>query len=389
MRNVLILSVSQALALSGITIVALLGGILGAELSPSPVLTTFPVASMVVGLAMFTLPAAFLMKAVGRKAGFIAAAMMASLAALLAGYAIDQSSFLLLCVGTFFIGAQGAFAQQYRFAATESVEPSRSGRAVSFVLLGGIAAGFIGPEIAVRARGLMPGTAYMGSFIALAGVYGLAAVALSFYRNQEPPPQIKNSGRRLRQIAAQPTYRLAVLAAMVSYGMMTFVMTATPLHLSNAHDYSLGITSNILKSHFAAMYIPSLFTGYFIDRIGLQRVMIGGALTLLASGIVGVGANSLPGYYLALILLGLGWNFLFVSATVLLTQTYTASERFRSQALNDFLVFGVQAAASLSAGAVLQLANWETINMIGIGLVLATIGLLVRGRKTFLVAQAA
>ncbi len=385
MRNVFTLSLAQALAMSGIPIVVLLGGILGAELAPTPILTTFPVAIMVVGLALFTLPAAFFMRAFGRKIGFTSAAAMAGLAALLAGYAVSVSSFTLLCLATFLIGAHGAFVQQYRFAATESVEPARSGRAVSFVLLGGIAAGLLGPEIAVRASELFPGTLYMGSFVVMAAVYGLTVIVLLFYQEQgQLTLKARESGRSLREVAAQPTYRMAVFTAAVSYGVMTFVMTATPVHLSGTYGYPLGTTSNILKSHIAAMYVPSLFTGYLIDRLGLQRVMLGGALILLASGIVGVGAASLPAYYTALILLGLGWNFLFVSATVLLTQTYAPGERFRAQALNDFLVFGIQATASLSAGAVLQLASWEMVNLIGIGLIVLTVVLLFRSRDMLL-----
>jgi MFS family permease len=323
MRNAIVLSITQALAMSGIPIVVLLGGILGSALAPSPVLTTLPVAIMVVGVAVSTLPAAFLMQRVGRKPGFVGAALLAGLAALLAGYAVQIGSFVLLCAGTFLVGVQGAFLQQYRFAAMENVTPEQSGRAVSLVLLGGIVAAFLGPELAVRASAWMPGTTYMGSFLAMAGLYGLAALALSFYGEQKGSvEQIVTTGRSLREVASQPDYRLAVLSAAVSYGVMTFVMTATPVHLSSAHGYSLGATSNVIKSHIAAMYIPSLFTGYLIDRFGLQRIMLSGALTLLASAIFGVGATSLPGYYTALILLGLGWNFLFVGATVLLTRTY-------------------------------------------------------------------
>lgn len=388
MRNVIVLSIAQALAMSGIPIVVLLGGILGAELAPSPILTTFPVAIMVVGLALSTLPAAFLMRRIGRKPGFIGAALLAGFAALLAGYAVQQSSFTLFCIATFFIGSHSAFVQQYRFAATESVEPERTGRAVSFVLLGGIAAGFLGPEIAVQASELFPRVLYSGSFLVMAGIYVLAAIILLFYREVKKLELAAGEmSRPLREVAAQPSYRLAVFTALVSYGVMTFVMTATPVHLSGTYGYPLGTTSNVLKSHIAAMYIPSLFTGFLIDRLGLRRVMVGGALILLASGMVGFGADTLPAYYLALILLGLGWNFLFVSATVLLTQTYTPGERFRAQALNDFVVFSSQATASLSAGAVLELASWGMINVIGIAMIVLTLGLLLGSRKLPLLAQ--
>jgi len=390
MQNVLVLSIAQALAMAGIPIVVLLGGIIGAELAPSPILTTFPVAVMVVGLAVFTLPAAFLMKAVGRRIGFVSAAALAGLAALLAAYAVQQESFLLLCTATFFIGVNGAFVQQYRFAATESVDPAQSGRAVSTVLLGGIAAGFLGPEIAVRASGMFAATQYMGSFIVMSGIYALAAVVLLFYREQgRLVIAAGEEGRPLREVAAQPAYRLAVFSAAVSYGVMTFVMTATPVHLAGAHGYSLGTTSNIIKSHIAAMYIPSLFTGALIDRFGLPRVMVGGGALLFGSGLVGVSAATLPAYYLALILLGLGWNLLFVGATVLLTRTYSPGERFRSQALNDFIVFGVQATASLSAGAALELAGWGVVNIIGMGLVIMTLVLLASRRGSIRAAAAA
>jgi MFS family permease len=388
MRNVVVLSLAQALSMAGIPIVVLLGGIIGTELAPTPILTTFPVAIMVVGLALFALPAAFLMKAGGRKVGVVSAALMAGVAALAAAFAVSEQSFVLLCTATFFVGAQGAFVRQYRFAATESVEPAQSGRAVSFVLLGGIAAGFLGPEIAVRSSGLISSTEYMGSFVVMAGIYFLAAIVLLFYHEQgQLVIAATDQARPLREVTAQPRYRLAVFAAAVSYGVMTFVMTATPVHLASAHGYSLGTTSNILKSHIVAMYAPSLITGSLIDRFGLSRVMISGGSLLLASGLVGVGAANQPAYFLALILLGLGWNFLFVGATVLLTKTYAPSERFRSQALNDFLVFGVQATASLSAGAALELASWEAINIMGIALVLLMLAVLFRNRHRVLQEQ--
>lgn len=315
---------------------------------------------------------------------------MAGSAALLAGYAVQISSFFLLCLATFMVGVQGAFLQQYRFAAIESVPPDQAGRAVSFVLLGGIVAAFLGPELAVRASEWIPGTTYRGSFLAMALLYGAAAIALIFYQEGNKTIQeVAKGGRSLRVVASQPAYQLAVLTAAASYGVMTFVMTATPVHLSAAHGFSLGTTSNVIKSHIAAMYIPSLFTGYLIDRLGLHRIMVSGALILLVSGVIGATAENLPAYYAALMLLGLGWNFLFVGATVLLTRTYTPVERFRAQALNDFSVFGVRATASLSAGAVLQLAGWSVVNVIGFSLLLITLGLFIRSRRILQVGATA
>jgi MFS family permease len=220
----------------------------------------------------------------------------------------------------------------------------------------------------------------------MATLFGLNVITLILYKEKGGSVEtVESTGRTLREVASQPTYQLAVLSAAVSYGVMTFVMTATPVHLSGAHGYDLGTTSNVIKSHIAAMYIPSLFTGFLIDRLGLQRVVLGGALILLASGLIGVSAGGLPAYYAALILLGLGWNFMFVGATVLLTRTYTPGERFRAQALNDFTVFSVQATASLSAGAVLQLAGWDVVNIIGFSLLIFTLTFIVRGRKQIMV----
>jgi MFS family permease len=367
-RNIPILSVSQALASCGPAILVLLGGIIGAEIAPRPTLATLPMALMVVGTAIFTIPAAMIMKAIGRRRGFTGAAIMAGLAALLLAYATSQENFLLFCIGTVFIGANGAFMVQYRFAASESVAPQFAGKAVSFTLLGGVAAGFLGPEIVKWSKDWLPAAGlYVGSFVSLAILYALAALNLSFLKDILLLGfEDQQAERPLIEIVSQPTYQVAVLAAVVAYGVMVFVMTAAPIQMHNLSGFSLNQTALVIQSHIIAMYLPSLATGVLLERLGLLRVMLMGVASLMASVSVGFFSLGFAGYWATLVLLGLGWNFLFVGATVLLTRSYLPGERFKAQATNDFAVFGVQALGSLSAGTILFVAGWETLTLVTI-----------------------
>jgi MFS family permease len=225
-RNVAILSVSQALALCGGSMVILLGGIIGSAMAPNPALATLPMAMMVVGIALFAVPAALLMKRIGRKRGFILAMATGTLAALGAAYAVTAANYLLFCAAALFIGGNFAFAQQYRFAAAESADRQHAGRAVAFVLLGGVVAGILGPQVARLASGWLPVT-YAGSFLALAGLYAAGTVTLLFFRN--PPAQAETKAepeRHLRAIVTQPGYLAAMWAGLAAYGVMGFIMTS-------------------------------------------------------------------------------------------------------------------------------------------------------------------
>lgn len=381
-RNIGILALALALSQSGPPIVVLLGGIAGVELAPSPSLATLPIALLVVGVAIFVIPASLIMRKVGRRRGFMMAVMLAAVGALLAAFALAIDSFLLFCVSTLLLGMNGAFVQQYRFAAVESVEQAYAGRAVSFVLVGGIVAAFLGPEIAKRTQGMLDANIHSGAFVVLAGLYLLAFVLLFFLEDiQVTIASDSKKGRPLGEIARQKNFLIAIMAGAVSYGAMTFVMTATPLQMKGVSGFDLSATAWVIQSHIIAMYLPSLFSGVLIEKLGLFRVMLSGAIILLASTFVGLSSSALNQYWLALVLLGLGWNFLFVGATVLLTHTYAASERFKTQAANDFLVFGVQATASFSAGSVLFFSGWERINLIGFSAVMAALLVLVIQRK--------
>ncbi len=378
-RNVAVLAVCQAMSLSGISAIVLLGGMIGAELAPSPAWATLPVSVSVVGVALSSAPSALLMQRMGRRFGFTAGALMASAAALLAAYAIMHERFALFCLGTFFIGASGAFVQQYRFAASESVSDAYTSRAVSFVLLGGITAGILGPELAQRASGWHAGGQYVGSFVAVAGLYAAAALLLLlFYRNVRPQQDGQAEAglrkeRPLWMMVRQPLFVVSVLAAASAYGVMSFLMTAAPLQMHQVQGFTLGDTALVIQSHIVAMYLPSLFTGVILDRLGEFRVLLAGLAAMLASvGVALVSVHFLH-YWLTLVLLGVGWNFLFVGGTVLLTRSYKPAERFSAQAVNDFTVFTVQATASLSSGTVLFVADWQTLSIVGLAPLLLTL----------------
>ncbi len=381
LRNVFLLALCQALCLAGPSAVVLLSGIVGAELAPNPALATLPISLAVVSTALASIPGALLMRRIGRRAGFILGALIAAGGALLAAFAITQRSFPLLCLAVFLIGQNSAFVLQYRFAAAESVEATRSGRAVSFVLLGGILAGFIGPEVAKRSITLLP-TLYAGSFISLAVLYGIAIVIMLFLQDTRAPKVVGEiAGRPLREIVRQPNYQVALLAGVASYGLMNFIMTATPVHMHST-GFSLSDTAFVIQSHIIAMYLPSLVSGFLIERLGSVRIMQAGALLMMGCTIGGLLSVQLPGYWTALVLLGLGWNLLFVGGTVLLTTTYRPEERFKTQASNDFLIFAVQAISSFSAGWLLLSTGWDNINWLGLGImaIAFTVILLQRNR---------
>jgi MFS family permease len=372
-RNIPVLGIGQLVGSSGLSLMALVGGLVGSLLAPSPALATLPVTVQVFGLALSTIPASLLMRRYGRRAGFVGSASVGALAALLAAYAVAQGSFGLFCVATFFTGLQGAFMQQYRFAATESVAPEFAGRAVSLVLVGGILAGFLGPEIARLAKDWLA-VEYAGSFVALALLYGALAVLMLLLKDIQPRDgSAEGAERSLGLITAQPVYRVALLAGAVGYGVMTFTMTATPIHLHVMHHYSIEETTRVIQSHVIAMFLPSLFTGYLVDRIGVLRMMLLGIITLLLSALLGIVASAYIHYWVQLVLLGLGWNLLFVGGTVLLPRAYRSAERFKAQAANDFTIFGVQAVASLSAGAVVFSSGWVILNVISIPFLLAVL----------------
>jgi MFS family permease len=365
MRNVYVLSLAQALSAAGMMTIFLLGGIIGSELAPLPQIATLPVSLTVVGLAVTAIPAALIMERIGRRNAFIASALLAAVAALAVAWAVVQASFWLLCAATLVLGANLAFQQQQRFAAAESVPPGKVSQAVSMVMIGTLVAAAIGPQIALALKDLVPGHEYAGSFIGVAALCIAAAITLAGYT---PPPvhaQTSDShdARPLPEVVRQPLYLVAVGAAVVSYAVMSFIMTATPISMHVHDHHSDADTAWVIQSHLLAMYGPSLVSGRLIGRIGARAGMTAGALLMLACVAIASAGHDLMHYWWGLVLLGIGWNLLFVAGTALLTTTYRPAERFRAQAVNEFSVFGTQALASLLAGPAIHALGWRTLNL--------------------------
>lgn len=364
MRNVYVLSLAQALSAAGMMTIFLLGGIIGSELAPLPQIATLPVSLTVVGLALTAIPAALIMERIGRRNAFIASALLAAVAALAVAWAVVQASFWLLCAATLVLGANLAFQQQQRFAAAESVPPGKVSQAVSMVMIGTLVAAAIGPQIALALKDLVPGHEYAGSFIGVAALCIAAAITLAGYSQPAAHAQTADAGdaRPLPEVVRQPLYLIAVGAAVVSYAVMSFIMTATPISMHVHDHHSDADTAWVIQSHLLAMYGPSLVSGRLIGRIGARAGMTAGALLMLACVAIASSGHDLMHYWWGLVLLGIGWNLLFVAGTALLTTTYRPAERFRAQAVNEFSVFGTQALASLLAGPAIHALGWRTLN---------------------------
>jgi MFS family permease len=366
-RNILLLTTCQLISATGSIVVVTLGGIIGAQLSDNPALATLPISIMVVSVASTTIPATMLMRAIGRRRGFTLASLSAVTAVLLATYALAASSFAWFIAAAALFGINMAFTQQYRFAAAESVEPGYAARAISLVLLGAIGGAIIGPELVRLGEHAIAGVQFAGTLSALAILYLVQSLLFLFLeplRGEHEDKHAASSRRPLGDIVRQPVFLVAVLGGTTAYGVMTLIMTATPLSMHINDGYSLEQTAHVIRSHVLGMYLPSLFTGFLIERLGISRLMTMGAVALVIACIVGLQGQSVMHYTFALVLLGVGWNFLYVGGTSMLTLTYSMSERFKAQAVNEFSVFGTSATASLLAGTVMHLYGWYTLVLV-------------------------
>ncbi len=362
-RNVVVLFFGQVIFLTGTVTLVTLGGIVGSQIAPDPALATLPLSLMVVGTAAGTVPAALLMQRIGRRAAFLGAAGLGFSGAVIAGAGLGSSSFAGFTAGAALVGVTLAFSAQFRFAAAESVPPDRVGWAVSIILVGSIGGAILGPEIVARSPGFNPEQPYQGAMYALAAVYVVGAAVLLGFRNvaadraegEALPP------RPLPSVVAQPRFLVAMAAAVVGQGAMVFVMTATPLSMHVVDGYSIEETARVVQAHVVAMYLPSLVSAPLLARLGTTRLMAVGALTMGATVAIGLAGREIMHYWWGMVLLGVGWNFLFIGGTTQLVSTYRASERFRAQAVNDFGVFGMSAVASLLAGTLLHSFGWHTV----------------------------
>ncbi|WP_439498828.1 MFS transporter [Bosea sp. (in: a-proteobacteria)] len=360
-RNALVLACAQALGGANPAIVISLGGIVGASLVTDKTFATVPVSLMQLGIAAGVIPAAILMRRLGRRSGYLIGALTGALAASIAAAGASTRLFWLFCIGTFMCGLYGAFVQSYRFAAADTASESFKPRAISWVMFGGLAAGVIGPQSVYWTRDLTPDAPFAASFLAQ-GLLALLAVGVVLRLRAPPVAQVKSSGGRpLSEIVRQPKFIASVTAALVAYGLMSFVMTAAPLAMVGC-GHSVGEAALGIQWHVLAMFGPSFFTGRLIARFGKEKVTAAGLILTAAAAIVGLNGLSVAHFWIALILLGIGWNFGFIGATALVTDCYRPEERVKVQAANDFLVFGSVAIASFSAGGLLNTGGWDSVN---------------------------
>lgn len=381
MRNVLILAIAQFFGAIGQVSLVVLAGLIGAMLAPDVRFATLPVTFGVVGMATATVPAALAMKRLGRRRVFIFGALLASGGSLLAAAAVTGGSFWWYCLGNLVIASNVAFTAQYRFAAAESVAPAYVSRVVAWVMLGTIFAAAIGPRLVVAVRG-WSGPDYVASLLLLAVFYFLSAVTLTRFENPVIREDLDGDhGRPLRVIARQPAFLLAVLGAAIGYGVMALIMTATPLSMHVVDGHSVEETAWVIQGHVLAMYAPSLVSGWLVARLGALRMLAAGALLLAGCVAVAVSGQQVMHYGAALVALGAGWNLVFVATTTLLTTTYRPAERFPVQALNEFCIFGITAAASLLAGVLITTAGWKLMNLLAIAPLLVLLVLATAARR--------
>lgn len=366
----------QVMSNAAIPLMVFLGALIGAELAPNPTLATAPIAVMVVGTALAAGIVPSLMRRLGRKAVFVFTATVGLLNCALLAFAVQSASFPLFLCGSVVLGMSAAVVQHYRFAAMEQVPLHQQAQAASLVLLAGIGSAFVGPELAVAGQELT-GTRYVGSFLLIGLCYIVVLVGLQFFvpaANAESTPAESNSEGR--SFLHEPLFWCAVASGAIGYSVMSFVMTATPISMHHIHGHSLETTKFTIQSHIAAMYLPSLFSGWLIGRLGIRGLILLGVVAYVLSTAVAALDTSGAGFWTALVLLGVGWNFMFVAGTTLLPRTYGNGDPYRAQTINEFTIFSTQAVASLSAGLVLNAIGWQAMVIVSLA-PLALISLMV------------
>ena len=364
-KNLWLLILSQIFAFTAAPVTVFLSGIIGSQFSPIKSLATLPMALSIVGIAIFAFFAAKIMSIIGRRAGFILASVGSSLAALMASYSIIIESFLLFNLGCFLLGAGVAFSHQYRFAAVETVNKDMAPKAISIILLAGIGSAFIGPNLANISKEIISDHLYAGSYVALAILTLSSTIFLLFYEdNHRPSNFVKKNTRSYFELIGQPRFLQALIASSFAYAVMSFLMTATPISMHVMEKISLAKTGLVIQLHIAAMFLPSLITGNLIKKFGHSKIMYLGVLLFSITILTSLFEQNFINYLIALIFLGFGWNFLFISGTSLLVLSYKEEEKFKAQGFNDLIVYTVQAIASLSAGIFISLTSWKTMNLV-------------------------
>jgi predicted MFS family arabinose efflux permease len=384
-RNALVLAVTQALAGGNSTVLVATAGIVGTTLAPDKSLATLPISIYVLGMWMGTLPLGALARRLGRRDALQIGTVCGVLTGLICCLAVLQGSFLLFNVGAVFSGLYASAHQSYRFAAADTASEAFRPKAISWVLFGGVVAAVVGPQLVIATQGLWPPFLFAATYVGQSALALISAGVLMFTNIPKPPPRsAAGDGRPLGEIAKQPRFVVAVACGVAAYSTMNLLMTSAPLAMvmcnHSVTDATLG-----LQWHVLGMYAPSFATGALISRFGLERITGAGLALIIVAAVIGIAGISLWHFWVALALLGVGWNFAFIGATTMVTHCHRPNERNKVQAFNDFLVFGSMAIGSFSSGALLVSFGWSMVNEVAFPVVLAATALLVwgtlRGRR--------
>ncbi len=362
-RNALVLAIGQALAGANNTVIVVTGGILGSMMAPDKSLATLPISLMVCGMAAGSLPVGMLARRYGRRVAYQVGAVMGTIAGLIGYVAITHGWFWLYLLATFCGGLYAASHMSYRFAAADTASVEFKPKAVAWVMAGGLFAAFIGPQLVIYTKDLVPPYLFAASYLGQAAVAAIALVLLALVRVPQTAAKAVEGGRRLTEIARQPRFIVAATCGTASYALMNLMMTSAPLAMVDCglsvSDATLGI-----QWHVFSMYAPSFFTGSLILRFGVTRVVGLGLALLFLSAVVGFSGMTVTHFWTALVLLGIGWNFTLVGATTMVTETHRPEERNKVQAFNDFCIFGTMAVGSFISGGMLAHFGWFLVNVV-------------------------
>ncbi|MFP6729599.1 MAG: MFS transporter [Alphaproteobacteria bacterium] len=361
-RNVRLLSGCFALMTTGNVVVVSVSALVGFALADNKALATLPAALMWVSTALAAVPASFLMRRFGRRLGFMTGAVIGVVGATLGCVAVSNESFALLCLAVIVVGAYNGFNFYFRFAAADVASGDYRSRAISLVMAGGVVAAFLGPRISEGANDLFLPTLYFGPFVAVGFIALSIFTLVSFVDIPKPSTVQLRGGRPISVIARQPVFLVAVMSAAVAYGVMVMLMSVTPLVMVRG-GHAFGDATFVIQWHVLAMFAPSFVTGHLIRRFGVLTVMAWGAVFMAASIGVALQGVTIPHFLWAMCLLGLGWNFLFVGATTLVTEAHTTAERAKSQAMNEFTVFISASIGSFLSGSLHYYVGWQVLNI--------------------------
>ena len=375
------LALAQALLTTGNILLVAVSALIGKQLASHPALVTAPVASQFLGLILATLPAAFLMQKLGRKKVFVIGNVFGIIGALVAIQALLSASLLLFTLGIFLTGIAIGIAQQYRFAALDECRAESHAKAISVVMSGGVLAAFIGPNLAIWSQNWFSQNVYVGAFVGLAVLYVLALLLIVCLplKSHTLAQQANAEVRSYRELWQQPLFVAAIASGAIGYGVMVFLMTATPLAMHH-HDYAFPDIAVVIQWHVLGMFVPSFFTGHLIKKHGLKPIIMLGCALLIISALINLFGQSYVHFFTSLVLLGIGWNFTFIGATQLVSLTYRPQEKGKVQGMNDFLVFTTAAIASLFAGQTVETIGWIWVNLISLPLIVVAMLLIAKTR---------